>query len=230
MKPFHVMGDVFTGNFDNIEKDFKGEESKPEPKLDYHRTVTAINKIGGNQKKVFDIVHSLNENQKDIIQGERDITSRQKNIIQNQRSFGKTQKKIISAEKVLNREQKKLFDTDKKIIKNQSNIVNDIQDIQSNQLDLEVQTSHLEAKNRQEDTLIKKEERQINKIKNDIDNLQEKVVETYYRDLDFKEMTTLLEMLDNKNEIKEFLARHRTDYEKLTADQKKLVKQIARRF
>lgn len=236
--PFNVIKDVATGNEDKVMGEFSmGSSKKAEPKIDYNTTIHAINKLSGNQKQMIEVVNSLTENQRDIIQGERDLTQRQANIIQNQKTFGKTQQDLISNQNVLSQRQSqlvanegKIFDTEKRLIKNQSNIVNDLNHLKSNQLDLEIQNQSLENKNSQEDKLIQQEQMEINSIKNQMDNLQEKVVETYYRDLDFTEMTTLLEMLDNKNEVKEFMARHRRDYEKLSPDQKKLVKQIAQRF
>ena len=237
--PFLAIKDVATGHEDKALGEFGmgGGKKKEEPKIDYHTTIAAINKLTDIQKKFHEVVNSLTENQRDIIQGERDITQRQAKIIQNQKVFGKTQKQLVSAENVLSQRQQqltqnqgKLFDAENKLIKNQSNIVQDLQHIKSNQLDLEITNAALESKNKQEEQELQMEQREIVSLKNSMDNLTEKVVETYYRDLDFKEMTTLLEMLDNKNETKEFLARHRKDYEKLTPDQKKLVRQIAKRF
>lgn len=240
--PFDAVKDVLTGHGGEAMGELSiFEKKKEEPKIDYHTTIAAINKLTDNQMKFNEVVNTLTENQGDIIQGEKDITERQEKIIQNQHLFGKTQKQLVSTENILSQRQQeliknqgKLFDAENKLIKNQSNIVQDLQHIKSNQLDLEITTSHLESKNKELQMIEQQEQQEIvglkNEMKKEIDNLQEKVVETYYRDLDFNEMTTLLEMLDNKNEIREFLARHRKDYEKLSQDQKKLVRQIAKRF
>lgn len=192
---------------------------------DIQTIIDSFHNVNKNQQSLFDATKLLSENQKRIVTKEKVLGEDIAKLAEGEITLKKDIGKLAEGETKLSTEVKELYNIDSRIVNTQNNILSDIDTLKQHDINNQNQQDLLNKKVEEE---VIEEQVEINEIKEQIDNIQEKVLESFYKELDLKEMVTLLNMLDNKNEVINFLSRHRKDFDKLNQNDKNIVLQVAK--
>lgn len=203
----------------------QGGISKEQYSKDIQNITESFHNVNKNQQSLFDATKLLSENQQKIVSTEQRLGQDISKLAAGEITLKKDISTLATGETRLSTEVKELYNIDTRIVNTQNNILSDIDALKQHDINNQNQQDMLNKKVEQE---VIEEQVEINEIKEQMENIQEKVLESFYKELDLKEMVTLLNMLDNKNEIMNFLARHRKDFDKLNQNDKNIVIQVAK--
>ena len=167
------------------------------------------------------------------------IDKEDKHTKENQEKINKILDKISQLKDALSKDQSKMTDMQKQMtqqeLDNQQKILDQAkqfhQELQAEQLretHLEQKNTQLQSQLQQDEAKIAQEGQQITQMRNEVEDMKELIGESFLRPLDFSEMMLLMNELES-DEIINFLARNRKDYDKLTNKEKKQVIELGKK-
>lgn len=147
--------------------------------------------------------------------------------------------KIKKLKELLSQDQSKMSDMQKqmtqqeldnqqKILEQEKQFHQELQAEQLKETHLEQKNAQLQQQIQQDEAKIAQEEQQITQMRNEVEDMKELIGESFLRPLDFNEMILLMNELEG-DEIINFLARNRKDYDKLSNKEKKQVIELGKK-
>ena len=156
------------------------------------------------------------------------ITDEDKHTKDNKDKIDAILDQMTKLKDALTDDKSKMTDLEKEItqneIQNQENLLNKTKLFHNELLAEKLKEKHLEQKNTQLQSQLQQDEVIM---RNEVEDLKELVGESFLRPLDFSEMKLLMNGLEG-NEVIQFLARNRKDYEKLSDREKKQVIELGK--
>lgn len=256
--PYQALGDLPSGTFESIKESVMNMVDTAETQfrnvnefikeiktiITNYPVIRSLNAVRKSEvvktilglMTAFDFVKDVI----DILKSKDEKTDKEdKHTKENQEKINKILDKISQLKDALSQDQSKMTDMQKQMtqqeLDNQQKILDQAkqfhQELQAEQLretHLEQKNTQLQSQLQQDEAKITQEGQQITQMRNEVEDMKELIGESFLRPLDFSEMILLMNELES-DEIINFLARNRKDYDKLTNKEKKQVIELGKK-